>query len=150
MIKKIFHLLFLCTGNSCRSQMAEGWARELSGKEGLDWLVVESAGIESHGKNPRAIAVMKEAGVDISGQESTRLTNEMLERADLVVSVCGHADENCPVLPSGTRKIHWPLDDPAKAKGDEQEIMQVFQDSRDDIRRRVSELLNQLKSGAFQ
>lgn len=149
MIKKIFHLLFLCTGNSCRSQMAEGWARELSGKEGLDWLVVESAGIESHGKNPRAIAVMKEAGVDISGQESTRLTNEMLERADLVVSVCGHADENCPVLPSGTRKIHWPLDDPAKAKGDEQEIMQVFQDSRDDIRHRVNELLNQLKSGTF-
>ena len=86
-------------------------------QEDLDWLVVESAGIESHGKNPRAIAVMKEAGVDISGQESTRLTDEMLERADLVVSVCGHADENCPVLPAGTRKIHWPLDDPAKAQG---------------------------------
>ena len=143
------HLLFLCTGNSCRSQMAEGWARKLASEAGNDWLAVESAGIESHGKNPRAIAVMQLAGVDISGQESTRLTDEMLERADLVVSVCGHADEHCPVLPSTTRKIHWPLDDPAKAEGSEEEIMQVFQASRDDIRRRVSELLTELKSGAM-
>ena len=142
------HLLFLCTGNSCRSQMAEGWAKELASQGGNDGLVVESAGIESHGKNPRAIAVMQQAGVDISGQESTRLTDEMLERADLVVSVCGHADENCPVLPAGTRKTHWPLDDPAKAQGTEEEIMQVFQASRDDIRRRVNELLTELKSGA--
>lgn len=144
-----FHLLFLCTGNSCRSQMAEGWARELANQDVNDWLIVESAGIESHGKNPRAIAVMQQAGVDISGQESTRLTDEMLESADLVVSVCGHADENCPVLPAGTRKIHWPLDDPAKAQGSEEEIMQVFRASRDDIRRRVSGLLAELKSGAM-
>ena len=144
----IFHLLFLCTGNSCRSQMAEGWARELAKQYENDWLMVESAGIESHGKNPRAIAVMQQAGVDISGQESTRLTDEMLERADLVVSVCGHADENCPVLPARTRKIHWPLDDPAKAQGSEEEIMQIFQASRDDIRRRVNELLGELKSGS--
>ena len=145
----IFHLLFLCTGNSCRSQMAEGWARELANQDDNDWLIVESAGIESHGKNPRAIAVMQQAGVDISGQESTRLTDEMLERADLVVSVCGHADENCPVLPARTRKIHWPLDDPAKAQGSEEEIMQIFQASRDDIRRRVNELLGELKSGVM-
>lgn len=144
----IFHLLFLCTGNSCRSQMAEGWARELANQDDNDWLIVESAGIESHGKNPRAIAVMQQAGVDISGQESTRLTDEMLERADLVVSVCGHADENCPVLPARTRKIHWPLDDPAKAQGSEEEIMQIFEASRDDIRRRVNELLGELKSGS--
>jgi arsenate reductase len=145
-----FHLLFLCTGNSCRSQMAEGWARELANQDDNDWLIVESAGIESHGKNPRAIAVMQQAGVDISGQESTRLTDEMLERADLVVSVCGHADENCPVLPERTRKIHWPLNDPAKAQGSEEEIMQIFQVSRDDIRRRVSELLGELKSGSVR
>lgn len=148
MSDNIFHLLFLCTGNSCRSQMAEGWARELASQDGNEWLSVESAGIESHGKNPRAIAVMQQAGVDISGQESTRLTDEMLERADLVVSVCGHADENCPVLPAGTHKIHWPLEDPAKAQGSEEEIMQVFQDSRDDIRRRTNELLDELKSGS--
>jgi arsenate reductase len=148
MSDKVFHLLFLCTGNSCRSQMAEGWARELARQHGDGWLAVESAGIEAHGKNPRAIAVMKDAGLDISNQESTRLTDEMLARTDLVVSVCGHADENCPALPAGTRKIHWPLDDPAKAEGTEEEIMKVFKASRDDIHRRVDELLNELKSEA--
>lgn len=148
MSKKVFHLLFLCTGNSCRSQMAEGWARELGKQYGDDWLEVESAGIESHGKNPRAIAVMQDAMLDISAQESTTVTDEMLEQADLVVSVCGHADEHCPVLPAGTRKIHWPLDDPAKAEGAEEEIMKVFMASRDDIRRRVNELLNDIKTEA--
>ena len=132
------NILFLCTGNSCRSQMAEGWARELCRQYGDDWLQVESAGIESHGKNPRAIAVMQEAGIDISNQESTRL----------VVTVCGHADEHCPILPDGTQKIHWPLDDPAKAEGTEAEIMEVFRASRDDIRRRVIDLLKKLKSEA--
>ena len=141
----MLNLMFLCTGNSCRSQMAEGWARLLGGQYGDDWLTVESAGIEAHGKNPRAITVMQEAGVDISGQESTRLTADMLQRADLVVSVCGHADEHCPVLPAGTRKIHWPLDDPAKAQGTEDEIMQTFRNSRDDIRARVDALLGELK-----
>ena len=141
----MLNLMFLCTGNSCRSQMAEGWARTLGGQYGDDWLIVESAGIEAHGKNPRAITVMQEAGVDISGQESTRLTADMLQLADLVVSVCGHADEHCPVLPAGTRKIHWPLDDPAKAQGTEDEIMQTFRNSRDDIRARVDALLGELK-----
>lgn len=131
------NILFLCTGNSCRSQIAEGWARQLAG-EGF---TVQSAGIEAHGKNPRAIAVMKEAGIDISGQESTRVNDAMLAAADLVVTVCGHADEHCPVLPAGTRKEHWPLADPAKASGDEAHIMQVFRASRDDIRQRVTDLL---------
>ena len=138
------NLLFLCTGNSCRSQMAEGWARTL----GDDTLEVQSAGIEAHGKNPRAIAVMQEAGVDISQQESTRLTDDMLKAADLLVTVCGHADEHCPVVPGGVKKIHWPLEDPAKATGSEDEIMQVFRSSRDDIRRRVQELLDSLQTGA--
>jgi arsenate reductase (thioredoxin) len=142
------NILFLCTGNSCRSQMAEGWARELCRQYGDDWLQVESAGIESHGKNPRAIAVMQEAGVDISDQESTRLTDVMLEQANLVITVCGHADEHCPILPDGTQKIHWPLDDPAKAEGTEAEIMEVFRASRDDIRRRVIDLLKKLKPEA--
>ena len=132
------HLLFVCTGNSCRSQMAEGWARALGGEH----VVAESAGIEAHGKNPRAIAVMAEAGVDISGQESTRLSDDMLARADLVVTVCGHADEHCPVLPAGVRKLHWPLQDPAKATGTEEEVMAEFRRVRDDVRMRVSELLD--------
>jgi len=133
-------LLFLCTGNSCRSQMAEGWARHFGG----DWLAVESAGIEAHGRNPRAISVMREAGVDISAQESTKLTDDMLASADYLVTVCGHADEHCPALPPGVRKEHWPLDDPAKAKGSEDEIMAAFRRSRDDIRRRTRELVDRL------
>lgn len=133
-------VLFLCTGNSCRSQIAEGWARRL-GRDAVDAL---SAGIEAHGKNPRAIAVMAEAGVDISGQESTRLTDAMLAEADYLVTVCGHADEHCPTLPPGMRREHWPLSDPAKASGSEEEIMTVFRASRDDIRARVEDLLARL------
>ena len=135
------NVLFLCTGNSCRSQMAEGWAKQLGGK-GIE---AQSAGIEAHGKNSRAIEVMREAGVDISRQESTQLTDEMLTSADLVVTVCGLADENCPVLPAGTRKEHWPLADPAQATGSEDEIMAVFRASRDDIRRRVENLIKRLE-----
>lgn len=134
------NLLFVCTGNSCRSQMAEGWARHLGG----DGVVAESAGIEAHGKNPRAIAVMAEAGVDISAQESTRLTDEMLRSADIIVTVCGHADEHCPALPPGVKKLHWPLDDPARAQGTEEEIMTIFRATRDEVRRRVAALLEEL------
>ena len=133
------HLLFLCTGNSCRSQMAEGWAKHFSSGE----LDVQSAGIEAHGKNPKAIAVMKKAGIDISQQESTKLTQDMLDWADVIVTVCGHADEHCPVLSATIEKIHWPLNDPAKATGGEEYIMEVFRASRDDIRDRVKALVNQ-------
>jgi arsenate reductase len=137
-------VLFLCTGNSCRSQMAEGWANHLGG----EWLAAASAGIEAHGKNPRAIAVMHEAGVDISRQESTRVTTDMLTQADLVVTVCGHADEHCPVLPPGVQKKHWPLEDPAKATGTEAEIMAKFRATRDEVRDRVTALIKELKQQA--
>lgn len=120
--------------------MAEGWARHLGGA----WLQVQSAGIEMHGKNPRAVGVMREAGVDISRQESTRLIDQTLAAADYLVTVCGHADENCPVLPAGVRKEHWPLDDPAKAVGSEEDVMAVFRESRDDIRLRVEDLIQRL------
>jgi len=142
----IYRILFVCTGNSCRSQMAEGWARHL----GDNFLEASSAGIEAHGKNPRAIAVMHEAGVDISLQESTRLTDAMLAAADYLVTVCGHADEQCPVLPPGIRKEHWPLSDPAKVTGTEEEILSVFRQSRDVIRHRVEELINRLKQNQLK
>lgn len=138
----MINILFLCTGNSCRSQMAEGWARALAD----DNTMVQSAGIEAHGKNPRAIAVMAEAGQDISQQESTRVDAAMLAAADLVVTVCGHADEHCPLLPAGTRKEHWPLGDPAKATGSEAEVMAVFRTSRNEIRQRVEALLQRLQA----
>ena len=134
------NILFLCTGNSCRSQIAEGWARHLGG----DFFQAQSAGIESHGKNPRAIAVMQDVGADISHQESTRLTDEMLASADYLVTVCGHADEYCPALPAGLRKEHWPLDDPARATGSEEEIMAAFIECRDDMRQRVADLIERL------
>jgi len=137
-------VLFLCTGNSCRSQMAEGWGKHL-GHEVAEFV---SAGIEAHGKNPRAIAVMREAGVDISGQESTRVTDDMIRHADIVVTVCGHADEHCPVLPPGVKKIHWPLSDPAKATGTEDEILAQFRATRDEVRRRVADLIRGLGTQA--
>jgi len=133
-------ILFVCTGNACRSQMAEGWARHLAGP-GIE---AQSAGIEAHGKNPRAIRIMQEAGVDISGQASTRITDDLIAAADCVVTVCGHADAHCPALPAGVRKEHWPLPDPARATGTEDEIMTIFRASRDDIRRRVEDLLARL------
>lgn len=117
--------------------MAEGWTRQTGGGR----VEVQSAGIEAHGKNPRAIAVMEEAGIDISGQESTIVNDEMLEKADIVVTVCGHADELCPVLPAAVKKIHWPLSDPAKARGTEDEIMDEFRATRDEVSERVRELL---------
>ena len=129
--------MFLCTGNSCRSQMAEGWLWRLGGPS----IVATSAGIESHGKNPRAIEVMRQAGIDISTQDSTKLTDEMLNSTDLVITVCSHADQHCPALPADTRKEHWPLADPAKATGSEEEIMAVFVASRDEIQRRVADLI---------
>ena len=134
------NILFLCTGNSCRSQMAQGWARAL----GADSVSAHSAGIEAHGRNPRAIEVMREAGVDISDQKSTVVTDEMLAAADLVVTVCGHADEHCPVLPPGCRKLHWPLEDPARARGSEEEIMEQFRSTRDQVKSRVQALLREL------
>jgi len=127
-------VLFLCTGNSCRSQMAEGWLRHLGG----DHFEVFSAGIEAHDLNPRAIAVMREAGVDISGQESEILDPELLKSIDLLVTVCGHADAACPALPVACEKIHWPFDDPARATGSEEEIMHEFRRVRDQIRARIT------------
>lgn len=141
MFKRKARLLFLCTGNACRSQMAEGWANRL----GHHWLAAQSAGIEAHGQNPRAIAVMREAGVDITQQASKMLTPDLLAWADLVVTVCGHADEQCPALPAGTQKKHWPLSDPAKATGTDEEIAQVFRATRDDIKARVEGIIGGLK-----
>jgi arsenate reductase len=126
-------VLFLCTGNSCRSQMAEGWARHLRAKS----LKAYSAGIETHGLNPRAVAVMGEAGVDISNQRSKHL-DELADVAfDYVVTVCGHAHESCPVFPGGAKVIHHGFDDPprlARDAADEQEALGHYRRVRDEIR----------------
>ncbi len=126
-------VLFLCTGNACRSQMAEGWLKHLGG----DRFEVYSAGIVAHGKNPRAITIMQQAGVDISGQQSEQLDPAMLDKVDLLVTVCSNADANCPVVPVACEKQHWPFDDPAGASGSEAEIMAEFARVRDQIRDRI-------------
>ena len=138
-------LLFLCTGNACRSQMAEGWCRHLAGQL-PPYLAVEahSAGLEAHGLNPSAVAAMAARGVDISGQSSRVFTDELLAGADLVITVCDHADQACPKLPPGTLKRHLPFDDPAAAKGSEEEKNAVFSRVCEEIRQAVSQLLHDL------
>lgn len=128
-------IYFLCTGNSCRSQMAEGWAKKLIGDE---W-DVRSAGIEAHGVNPNAIKAMDESGVDISNQTSDLIDRKFLNKADLVVTLCGDAADNCPITPAHVKKIHWGFDDPAKAEGKEEEKWAFFQRVRDEIKKRIQQ-----------
>ena len=126
-------VLFLCTGNSCRSQMAEGWARHLKG----DVLEPFSAGIETHGLNPLAVKVMKEAGVDISTHRSKRVEEIEGVEFDYVVTVCGRADETCPVFPGKTRVVHVGFDDPPQLARDaktEEEKLAAYRRVRDEIR----------------
>ncbi len=132
-------LLFLCTGNSCRSQMAEGWARHLKG----DSIEPCSAGIEARGLDPRAVRVMAEAGVDIAAQRSKRIVDLKDIDFDLVVTVCDQAAENCPALPGKTKVIHAAFDDPprlaAKAKTEEERLA-PYRRVRDEIRAFVETL----------
>lgn len=126
-------VLFLCTGNACRSQMAEGWARHLRG----DRIEVWSAGVETHGLDPRAVKVMAEAGVDISGHRSKHVSEVLDIPFDLVITVCDSARESCPVFPRPVRKIHRNFDDPprhAKSAGSEEEALDVYRRVRDEIR----------------
>lgn len=132
--KRRLKVLFLCTGNSCRSQMAEGWARSLQG----DQIEAFSAGIETHGMNPRAVAVMKEVGVDISGQRSKNVEELKDISFDVVVTVCGHANETCPTwLGEKTRILHLGFDDPPRLVKDaktEDEALAPYRRVRDEIR----------------
>ncbi|WCF10970.1 arsenate reductase (thioredoxin) [Paenibacillus thiaminolyticus] len=140
MDKKLVY--FLCTGNSCRSQIADGWLKVLGG----DRYEVKSAGLEAHGLNPRAVLVMKEAGIDISQHTSDVIDPVLLNRADYVITLCGHADEHCPVISNkDVVKWHWGFNDPAKATGIEKEIMTEFRQVRDDIKARLEQFLKEGK-----
>lgn len=133
MLLRPMKVLFLCTGNSCRSQMAEGWARHLLGGR----VEASSAGVEAHGMNARAVAAMAEACVDLSGQRSKRLDECETADLDLVVTVCGSAHERCPVFPGKTRVIHAGFDDPPKlaaGAGDEEAAMAPYRRVRDEIK----------------
>lgn len=131
MAKKTMY--FLCTGNSCRSQMAEGFGRRYLSDQ---WMV-KSAGIEAHGLNPKAVKAMAAAGIDISKQTSDIIDREALLQADFIVTLCGDAAEKCPVTPPSIRREHWGFDDPAKAHGTEDDIWAEFCRVRDEIEARI-------------
>ena len=126
-------VLFLCTGNSCRSQMAEGWSRHMKGEQ----IEAYSAGIETHGLNPDAVRVMAEMGVDISGQRSKYVSELREIEFDYVVTVCAHAHESCPVFPGKTHVVHMGFDDPpclAANAQTEEERLAPYRRVRDEIR----------------
>jgi arsenate reductase len=138
-------ILFLCTGNSCRSQMAEGFTRAIKGDE----IEGFSAGIETHGLNPDAVKVMKEAGVDISSHKSQNITEFKDETFDYVVTVCGHAHETCPFFPGNSKVVHVGFDDPPKLAlefDDEEEKLNCYRKVRDQIKEFVSKLPENLKT----
>ena len=126
-------VLFICTHNSARSQMAEGYLRHIAG----DRFDVYSAGTEATVVRPQAIEVMAEIGIDISGQTSKTLQQYLPERWDYVITVCDDANESCPVFPGTSDRSHWSFPDPSKATGTEAERLQVYRDVRDQIARRI-------------
>lgn len=127
-------ILVLCTGNSCRSQMAEGFLRKLLSKEDE----VFSAGLEPQGVNPRAVQVMSEIGIDISSHTSNNIQEFITDTFDYVITVCDNAAANCPIFPGEGKKIHLPFEDPAHASGTDEEILNEFRKIRDLIDKTVS------------
>lgn len=130
-------VMFLCTANSCRSQMAEGLAREL----GKGMIEPYSAGLIATAVHPRAVAVMKEIGIDISGQRSKSIDHGLLRQMDVVITLCTNAEEYCLRIPLEVNRLHWPIRDPVGTIGTEETIMKEFRRARDEIRDRIIEFL---------
>ncbi|WP_085506827.1 arsenate reductase (thioredoxin) [Thalassobacillus devorans] len=126
-------IYFLCTGNSCRSQMADGFGKKYLG----DQYKVLSAGIEAHGLNPNAVKAMKEVDIDISDHTSDIIDNDILNNAAYAITLCGDANDKCPMTLPHVTRYHWGFDDPAKAEGTEEEKWAVFQRVRDEIEARI-------------
>ncbi len=144
-------IMFLCTGNSCRSQMAEGWAHTLKS----DLLSPYSAGLETHGLNSNAVNVMAESGVDITNQKSENINDLLHIDFDVVVTVCGHAHETCPVFPANARIVHIGFDDPpklarelAEAGASDEEQLDVYRRVRDEIKAFIEQLPSCLEENA--
>ena len=136
-------VMFLCTGNSCRSQMAEGLAREL-GKRVLE---PYSAGLMAAGVHPKAILVMNEIGIDISGQKSKTIDERLLKSMDWVITLCDNAAEACPWTPPEIKRLHWPIKDPVGTRGTEKEIMLEFRRARDEIKGKIQDFVISFKEG---
>ena len=135
-------IMFLCTGNSCRSQMAEGFAKHL----GKDLLEVHSAGLIAAGVHPRAIAVMQEAGIDISRQRSKEIDQDLLNTMDIVITLCDNAAEACPWTPPNIKRLHWPVNDPVGTIGTEDYIMNKFRRARDEIHGKIEQFVAEIKA----
>ena len=133
-------IYFICTGNSCRSQMAEAWASHFGG----DRVEVYSGGIEAHGMNPRTVKSMQEVGVDLSAYESTLIDQDLLNQADYAITLCGDAYDRCPVTPPQVKRLHFGFEDPARAQGSEEEIMAKFAEVRDGIRDQIKAFLDEV------
>ena len=124
------HVLVLCTGNSCRSQMAEGWLRHFAGAKAE----IFSAGIVASGLNPKAVAVMREAGIDISHHSSKTIAEFRQKEFDFVITVCDNAREHCPLYPATTKQFHRDFEDPTYALGSPDEVMAAYQATRDSLK----------------
>ena len=135
-------VMFLCTGNACRSQMAEGFAREF----GKGIIEPFSAGLMAAGLHPRAVAVMNEIGIDISGQKSKTIDEKLLKTMDVVITLCGNAEHACPWTPPEIIRLHWPINDPVGTVGREEKIMKEFRRARDEIRARVEQFIFGIKT----
>jgi len=138
-LKNMKKILVLCTGNSCRSQIAEGYLRHFAG----NIAEIYSAGIETHGVNPKAVEIMKRDGIDISGHTSNHINEYANIDFDFVITVCDNARESCPYFPSKAIKLHYNFPDPAKATGNEAQIMAQFSEVREMIRKYVSDFVDQ-------
>ena len=132
-------VLFLCTGNSCRSQMAEGWLRHLAG----DRFEVASAGTRPAGLHPDAVLVMREAGVDIAGHRSKNVSEFLQQPFEFVITVCDSAKEACPYFPGKVQRLHWSFPDPAASSGTYEERLAVFRQVRDQIADRIRDFISQ-------
>jgi arsenate reductase len=135
-------VMFLCTGNACRSQMAEGFAREF----GKGIIEPFSAGLIAAGLHPRASAVMKEIDIDISCQKSKTIDEKLLKTMDVVITLCGNAEHACPWTPPGIKRLHWPINDPVGTVGREEKIMKAFRLARDEIWVRTEQFISGIKT----
>ena len=133
--------MFICTANSCRSQMAEGFAKKYGGS----LLEIHSAGLMSAGVHKRAIAIMQEIGIDISRQRSKTIDNNLLRQMDVVITLCSHAEAYCPTIPLGVVRIHWPIKDPVGTVGSEEKIMKEFRRARAEIKLKVKNLVKNMR-----
>jgi arsenate reductase (thioredoxin) len=135
-------IMFLCTGNSCRSQMAEGLGREL----GKGLVEVYSAGVAPAGRvNPHAIIAMKEFGIDISNQTSKPIDETFLKTMDIIITLCSDAEASCPKTPPEIKRLHWPINDPIRVTGTNEEVMNAFRTAREEIKKRIAGFIEDMQ-----